>query len=101
MKKALIFLIVLIPHFSLAMNHEGRLDGGRQRNVIKNFESEGQLQRDMLGRKLVISPNSNIDKNSLQLDIAPRSTVILNIQQHDMGAQITRTPFYQNVELPE
>ncbi|PIR37147.1 MAG: hypothetical protein COV35_11170 [Alphaproteobacteria bacterium CG11_big_fil_rev_8_21_14_0_20_39_49] len=101
MKPVLLILIVLLPQLAVAMNREGRLDGGRQRNVVRDFEKEGNLQRDLLGRKVVISPNSTIDGNSLQLEVAPRSTVILNIQQHDNGTQTTRTPFYQNVEMPK
>ena len=97
----LAIFIFFLPKSSMAMNHEGRLEGGRQRNVLKEFEREGELQRDLLGRKLVISPSSKIDENSLQLEIAPWSTVILNIQQHDIGTQITRTPFYKNVEMPK
>lgn len=101
MKFIFVIFITFIPQLTMAMNHEGRLDGGRQRNVIKDFESEGQLQRDILGRKIIISPTSNIDGNSLQLDVAPWSTVILNVQQRNNGAQITKTPFYKNVELPK
>jgi len=100
MKLTTLIAIILIPQLSFGMNHEGRLDGGRQRDGAKDFERETRLQRDIQGRKLIISPNSEIEERSLQLDIAPWSTVILNVRQKDKGVQTTRTPFYRNVELP-
>jgi len=101
MKLALVIATLLIPQISMAMNHEGQLDGSRERGAVKDFEKESKLQRDILGRKVVISPNSKIEENSLILDVAPWSTVILNVQQSDKGTQTTRTPFYRNVELPK
>lgn len=97
---ALIISFVFPSHAAMAMNREGRLDGGRQIDGTRDFEKESNLQRDFLGRKVSISPNSKVDAGSLLLDIAPGSTVILNVQQRDKGIQTTRTPFYRNVELP-
>ena len=99
-KLILIVFVIFSSHVSIAMNREGRLDGGRQTDGTKDFERETKLQRDFLGRKVSISPNSKIDSGSLFLDIAPGSTVILNVRQKDKGIQTTRTPFYRNVELP-
>ena len=100
MKILIAILLMCLPSFVMAMNHEGRLDGARERNAMKSLEREGQLHRDLLGRKLVITPNSEIDEDSLQLDIAPGSTVILNVRQKDYGAQTVSTPYYRHVELP-
>ena len=99
-KLVVVILIIFSSHASMATNREGRLDGGRQIDGARDFEKETKLQRDFLGRKVSISPNSKIDGSSLFLDIAPGSTVILNVRQKDKGIQTTRTPFYRNVELP-
>jgi hypothetical protein len=99
-KLALVIFMIFSSHASMATNREGGLDGGRQIDGTRDFEKETKLQRDFLGRKVSISPNSKIESGSLFLDIAPGSTVILNVRQKDKGIQTTRTPFYRNVELP-
>lgn len=93
-------ILILLPNVAMAMNTEGSLSGARGIDGTKAFEAETQLQRDLLGRKVVIEPGSNIDEGSLFLDVAPGSTVILRAQQYDRGTQSVRTPNYRNVELP-
>lgn len=94
-------MTAFVPHDSNAMNKEGRFDQAIESSHVGYYEKESELQRDAMGRKVVISPNSNIDLNSVQLDVAPYSTVILNVNQIDHGTQRVITPSYQNVEIPK
>jgi len=96
-----LLLCAAAPQLSIAETKEGRLSGGRQANDVKAFEKEGKLDRDLLGRKIVVSPNAQIDEDSVKLNMAPWSTIILNVKQYDKGAQTTTAPFYRNVEMPE
>ncbi|MET0154533.1 MAG: hypothetical protein ABW189_00285 [Rickettsiales bacterium] len=84
-----------------AENHEGALSGGREGNEAGAYEKENALDRDIWGRKLSVSPGSTYDVDALGIEMAPGSTVMLNVRQVDKGTQTVTTPFYRNVELPK
>lgn len=98
--KYIVLISLLFAGDAYAMNRESALGAERGRGDISNFESEKGLQRDLMGRKLVIDPNSKIDTGSLQVEMAPGSTVIIRGRQYNNGVQTVRTPNYNNVEIP-
>ena len=95
----LLVILLLVPQLAFANNREAGVDLERGRHDIKAFESETQLQRDLLGRKLVIEPGSKIDAGSLNVELAPGSTVIIRANQYDKGVQTVKTPLFRNVEI--
>lgn len=105
MRVVLLIALLSIPQVAIAAdpalsNNRERspdIDGGR--NDVRSFEAESQLQRDLLGRKVIIDPDSKIDPGSLMLDVAPGSTVIIKAHQTDRGVQKTKG-LYKNVEMP-
>ena len=97
---AVAYMSLLLPQSAFSMNRERQLDADSSYGEMRRFESETELQRDLLGRKVIIDPNSQIDAGSLNLEVAPGSTVIIRARQYDKGVQTTKTPYYKNVELP-
>ena len=101
--KVLLFLLcissIAIPQTGWSFNVDGRFSGNAASNAIKGFEANRQLARDSQGRKQIISPGSKIDNVDVQM--APHSTVILNIRQFNRGAQINNTPYRYNTEIME
>ncbi len=96
----ILLIILLVPQLAFAMNRESGIDLERGRQDIKTFEAETQLERDLLGRKVVIDPSSDIDVGSLNLEVAPGSTVVIRARQYNKGVQSVKTHQYKNVELP-
>lgn len=102
MRLMILATLILLPQAAIADDRERPMDmEGGSRNNMRTFEAETQLSRDLLGRKLWIDPDSKIDPGSLNVELAPGSTVMIRARQHDLGTQRTKTPFYENVELPE
>lgn len=97
------FFIVcfLFPQLALSFNVDGRFSNNAASAAIEGFEKSRQMGRDSLGRKLIISPNSKIDPDSVTIQMAPRSTVILNVRQYNRGKQMNNTPYRYNTEIME
>ena len=98
----IISIFAIFPNYANALNTEGDVAKSSRSGDVRSFEKKWEAQRDLLGRKVIVAPGSQgINSNSLQLDVAPGSTVILNLRQLDRGRQITKTPYYKNVEIPK
>lgn len=100
MKKVWVVSLLLISQNVEAQNREPSLELERGKSNIHALEKESSLERDLLGRKVVIDPDSKIDPDSLYIAAAPGSTVIVRAQQYDIGTQKVDAPNYKNVEFP-
>ena len=92
--------LLMLPVAASAGNREAPVDMERGSSDIRSLEKETALERDLLGRKVVIDPDSQIDPGSLLIEAAPGSTVIVKAKQYNRGIQRVHTPLYTNVEMP-